>query len=85
MERFVRNEYLLHLREQLSRPINKEKLRQAETLLSATTTIGLDRPEEEILTYKVSDEALETAAGTGSKQAGNYTLYFCTYLNICPV
>ena len=83
MERFVHNEYLLHLREQLSRPIDKEKLRQAETLLSATTTIGLDRPEEEILTYEVSDEALETAAG--SKQAGNYTLYFCTYLNICPV
>jgi hypothetical protein len=77
MERFVHNEYLLHLREQLSRPTDKEKLRQAETLLSAntTTTIGLDRPEEEILTYKVSDEALETAAGTGSKQAGSYTFF----------
>jgi hypothetical protein len=85
MERFVHNEYLLHLREQLSRPTDKEKLRQAETLLSTTTTIGLDRPEEEILTYEVSDEALETAAGTGSKQAGNYTLFYCTYLNICPV
>ena len=85
MERFVHNEYLLHLREQLSRPTDKKKLRQAETLLSAATTIGLDRPEEEILTYEVSDEALETAAGTGSKQAGNYTLFYCTYLNICPV
>ena len=85
MERFVHNEYLLHLREQLSRPIDKEKLRQAETVLSATTTIGLDRPEEEILTYEVSDEALETAASTGGKQAGNYTLFYCTYLNICPV
>ena len=53
--------------------------------MSVTTTIGLDRPEEEILTYEVSDEALETAAGTGSKQAGNYTLYYCTALHICPV
>jgi len=85
MERFVHNEYLLHLREQLSRPTdNKEKLRQAETLLSATTTIGLDRPEEEILTYEVSDEALETAAATGTKQAGNLTLA-CTYFYLCPI
>jgi hypothetical protein len=52
--------------------------------MSDTTTIGLDRPEEEILTYEVSDEALETAAGTGSKQAGNYTLFYCTFLHICP-
>ena len=84
MERFVHNEYLLHLREQLSRPIDKEKLRQAETLLSATTTIGVDRPEEEILTYEVSDEALETSAGTGTKQAGNLTLA-CTYFYLCPI
>jgi hypothetical protein len=53
--------------------------------MSDTTTIGLERPEEEILTYEVSDEALETAAGTGSKQAGNYTLLYCTYLHMCPV
>ena len=84
MERFVHNEYLLHLREQLSRPIDKEKLRQAETLLSATTTIGVDRPEEEVLAYEVSDEALETASGIGSKQAGNLTLA-CTYFYLCPI
>jgi hypothetical protein len=53
--------------------------------MSDTTTIGLDRPEEEILTYEVSDEALETAAGTGSKQAVNYTLAFCTWIALCPV
>jgi|NGEPerStandDraft_9_1074522.scaffolds.fasta_scaffold77706_1 hypothetical protein len=34
MERFVHNEYLLHLREQLSRPTDNAKLRQAETLLA---------------------------------------------------
>ena len=33
----------------------------------STTTIALDRPEEEILTYEVSDEALGTASGIGSK------------------
>jgi hypothetical protein len=29
------------------------------------TTAGLDQADEEILTYTVSDEALEAAAGTG--------------------
>ena len=55
-----------------------------ESSMSDTTTIGLDRPNEEILTYEVSDEALETAAGIGSKQAGNYTLV-CTYFYVCPI
>ena len=50
--------------------------------MSDTTTISRDRPEEEILTYEVSDEALETAAG--SKQVGNYTLA-CTYFYYCPI
>ena len=55
-----------------------------EVSMSDTTTIGLDRPEEEILTYEVSDEALETAAGMGNKQAGNNTLV-CTFFYICPI
>jgi hypothetical protein len=46
------------------------------------TTIGLDQIEEEIFTYKISDEAVESAAG--SQKAGNYTLYFCTALDLCP-
>jgi hypothetical protein len=37
--------------------------------MSDTTTIGRDRSEEEILTYEVSDEALETAAGASSRLA----------------
>ena len=49
-----------------------------------TITIGRDRPEEEILSYEVSDEALETAAGTGKEKAGNYTLLFCSGLTECP-
>jgi hypothetical protein len=46
--------------------------------------IRLDQNEEEILTYEVSDEALETAAGTGKEKAGNYTLGACTGLSVCP-
>jgi hypothetical protein len=45
------------------------------------TTIGLDQAEEEMLACQIADEALETAAGTGS---GNYTLFYCTALDLCP-
>ena len=55
-----------------------------EISMNDTAVIGIDRPDEEILTYEVSDEALETASGTGSKQAGNLTLA-CTYFYLCPI
>ena len=48
------------------------------------TTIGLDQTEEKMLAYEVSDETLETAAGTWSENGRNYTLYLCTYLSLCP-
>jgi hypothetical protein len=48
------------------------------------TTTGLDQIEEDILSYDVSDEALETAAGTGNEKAGNYTLGACSGLSVCP-
>jgi len=44
-------------------------------------TLVLDQ-EEEILTFKVSDEALETAAGSGKENA--FTLGACSGLSICP-
>jgi len=47
-------------------------------------TIGLEQTEEEVLAFKVSDEALESAAGTGSEKAANYTLFYCTALDLCP-
>jgi hypothetical protein len=47
------------------------------------TTIGFDRTDQ-ILTYEVSDEALEIAAGTGHEKVGRYTLFFCTALDMCP-
>lgn len=48
------------------------------------TTNGLDLSEEEILTYEVSDEALETAAGMGKEKAGAWTLGACTGISVCP-
>ena len=39
-----------------------------------------DQTEEEILTYEVSDDALEVAAGTGKE--ANYTM-FCSGIS-CP-
>jgi hypothetical protein len=38
--------------------------------------------EEDLLTFEVSDEALETAGG--NVIAGNYTLSACTGLSVCP-
>jgi hypothetical protein len=46
--------------------------------------IELDETKEEIIGYDVSDEALEAAAGTDQKIAGNYTLGACTGLSVCP-
>ena len=46
--------------------------------------VTLEQTEEQILTFDVSDEALESAAGMASDKAGNYTLYFCTALDLCP-
>ena len=42
----------------------------------------IDQNEEKLLTYEVSDEALETAAG--KEIAGNFTLGACTGLSECP-
>ena len=42
-----------------------------------------DQNEEKLLTYEVSDEALEIAAGT-AKEKTNFTLGACTGLSECP-
>jgi hypothetical protein len=44
--------------------------------------ITIQQTEEEILTYEVSDEALETAAG--KDKTANFTLGACTALSVCP-
>ena len=46
------------------------------------TIFALDQAEEEIFAHQISDEALEMAAGC--ETAANYTLYFCTSLDLCP-
>ena len=46
------------------------------------TIFELDQADEEILTHQISDEALEMAAG--SETAANYTLVYCTALDLCP-
>jgi hypothetical protein len=46
-------------------------------------TIGLEQTEKEILTFEVSDAALETAAGS-AKEKTNFTLGSCTGLSDCP-
>ncbi|MFZ3248729.1 MAG: hypothetical protein WCF66_24695 [Pseudolabrys sp.] len=48
-----------------------------------SATIGLEQIEE-VFGCEVSDEALETAAGTESNKASNYTLFYCTALDLCP-
>jgi hypothetical protein len=52
------------------------------TMSYATT--GFDQIEEDILTYEVSDESLEMAAGKGNEKAGNFTLGACTGFLSCP-
>ena len=42
----------------------------------------IEQIEEDLLSYDVSDEALETAGA--KEKAGNYTLGFCTGLSACP-
>jgi len=48
-----------------------------------SSTMGLEKFEEEILAFEVSDEALEIAAGT-SKEKANFTLGACSGLSVCP-
>jgi hypothetical protein len=48
------------------------------------TTKGLDQFEADILSYEVSDEAIELAAGMGKEKAGAMTLAFCSGLDTCP-
>ena len=48
-----------------------------------TNTMGLEKKQEDILAFEVSDETLEIAAGT-AKEKANFTLGACTGLSVCP-
>ena len=43
-----------------------------------------DLTDEMNFTYHVSDEALETAAGSVRERPGAFTLSFCSGLDTCP-
>jgi hypothetical protein len=43
-----------------------------------------DATDEVLLIYDVSDEALETAAGSLREKAGAFTLAFCSGFDTCP-
>jgi len=43
-----------------------------------------EQSKEITLVETVSDEALKAAAGAGSDRAGQYTLFYCTALDLCP-
>lgn len=47
-----------------------------------STIMGLEMTEEEILAFEVSDEALESAAGS-AKEKANFTLGACSGLSVC--
>jgi hypothetical protein len=40
--------------------------------------------DEETLTFDVSDEALEAAAGSMREKAGAFTMAYCSGVNSCP-
>jgi hypothetical protein len=42
----------------------------------------IDQITIDVLAYEISDDALENAASIG--RAGNYTVVFCTALDLCP-
>lgn len=45
--------------------------------------MGRQQADEDIFAFEVSDEALETAAGTENEKA-SYTLGACSGLSVCP-
>ena len=46
-------------------------------------TMRLEKTEEELLAFEVSDEVLEIVAGT-AKEKASFTLGACTGLSECP-
>ena len=46
------------------------------------TSIGLELTEEEILFFRMPDEALEIAAGA-AKQMTNFSIGYCSALSVC--
>jgi hypothetical protein len=45
---------------------------------------NIEQIDQEILTFDVSDSALEAAAGSVKEIAAAFTLSFCSGLDTCP-
>jgi hypothetical protein len=54
------------------------------TNVMTQTTMRCEQAEQEFLVFEVSAEELETAAGSVSARAENYTLAACSGLSVCP-
>jgi hypothetical protein len=44
----------------------------------------IEQTDETMLTYEVSDEAIENAAGSVKEKAAAFTLAFCSGVDTCP-
>jgi hypothetical protein len=62
----------------LPAPLANERI-----MTMSDATLVLDQAEEAILSFQVSDEALETAAGSVKENA--FTLGSCTGYSVCPM
>jgi len=62
----------------LPAPLANERI-----ITMSDATLVLDQAEEAILSFQVSDEALETAAGSVKENA--FTLGSCTGYSVCPM
>jgi hypothetical protein len=47
-------------------------------------TCNIEQIDEEVLSFEVSDEAIEAAAGAAKEIAAAFTISFCTGLDTCP-
>ena len=47
-------------------------------------TCNIEQTEEDVLSFQVSDEAIEAAAGSAKEIAAVFTVSFCTGLDTCP-
>ena len=47
-------------------------------------TCTIEQIEEDVLSFQVSDEAIEAAAGAAKEIAATFTISFCTGLDTCP-
>ena len=67
----------------MKRKPNAFRKRQDTKEKKMITPLAATSNESDLLTYEVSDEALETAVGPASEQV-NFTLGSCTGLSECP-